>query len=278
MEFGKRFLVVIEGEAGVGKSRLVQEIKTFEQGLSGSSLYGVADLPEKTTPYFVFRNIFRQMFIKLQYQHSFSVSDVRKSKQIDQPISAYLTFCVIMFFSDNLQNEAASAVQSVFRTMRSAKRKDKVQGVWDNLRKGNIKWKYVRLVQSLDPELVQYLPLINQLLFLDIPENNYTILLSGEERATQTKDYLIKLMSLFEQRMGQLAVIIEVLYMTTHDNWIGCTMVGQRLLEFDLLDAGENSLSYLCVDSPSKFTSSSIVAKTDVTLVCYTSAAFTVFR
>jgi predicted ATPase len=80
VDFDKRCVLFIEGDVGSGKSRIVQEMKSFVQRLSGTSLWACADVAEKTTPLFAFRNIFKQLFQKLQFQYSWSVADIRMKK------------------------------------------------------------------------------------------------------------------------------------------------------------------------------------------------------
>jgi hypothetical protein len=123
-------------------------------------------------------------------------------------LSSLCTDLYLSFISNDLENEAAAAVQSLFRSRKAKNGKGEL--MWSQLRKGKINWKYIRLVQNFDSELVKYLPLINQLLFLDIPENPYTILLTTEERNAKMKEYMVNLISLFERHMGHLLVIVEV--------------------------------------------------------------------
>lgn len=59
---GTGSLVIIEGEAGIGKSRLVEDLLRQAQALNVKSLVGVGDAVEKTTPYHAWRMVFRQLF------------------------------------------------------------------------------------------------------------------------------------------------------------------------------------------------------------------------
>jgi predicted ATPase/class 3 adenylate cyclase len=55
-------LVVIEGEAGIGKSCLVAHLLQQAQALGVTSLIGAGDAIEQSTPYHAWRPIFRQLF------------------------------------------------------------------------------------------------------------------------------------------------------------------------------------------------------------------------
>jgi hypothetical protein len=55
-------VVVIEGEPGIGKSRLVEDLLQQAQALGVVGLIGAGDAIEKSTPYHAWRTIFSQLF------------------------------------------------------------------------------------------------------------------------------------------------------------------------------------------------------------------------
>jgi class 3 adenylate cyclase/tetratricopeptide (TPR) repeat protein len=55
-------IIVIEGEAGIGKSRLVEFLQSEAEAHGASYLIGAGDAVEKTTPYNAWRAIFRWLF------------------------------------------------------------------------------------------------------------------------------------------------------------------------------------------------------------------------
>ncbi|HSH05837.1 MAG TPA: adenylate/guanylate cyclase domain-containing protein [Anaerolineae bacterium] len=59
---GESGQILIEGEAGIGKSRLVETIFQQARALQIRTVVGVAQATEQTTPYFAWRDIFEQLF------------------------------------------------------------------------------------------------------------------------------------------------------------------------------------------------------------------------
>ncbi|MBI5030988.1 MAG: AAA family ATPase [Chloroflexi bacterium] len=55
-------VVVIEGDAGIGKTRLIEHLRQETQMLSATILMGVGDEIEKSTPYYAWRFVFAQLF------------------------------------------------------------------------------------------------------------------------------------------------------------------------------------------------------------------------
>ena len=122
--------VLIEGEAGIGKSRLVAELLQGAKavGVIGR-LVGAGDAVEKSTPYHAWRPIFSQLFNLAE-------------------------------FSDDLE---------VRRT-------------------------HVLTRLQSEPDDLRLAPLLNVVLPLDLPENELTEQMSGEVRADNTHELLIRLL------------------------------------------------------------------------------------
>jgi len=55
-------VVIISGEPGIGKSRLVEDFIAAARGKKAGILFGYADAIEKSTPYYVWRKVFSQVF------------------------------------------------------------------------------------------------------------------------------------------------------------------------------------------------------------------------
>ena len=55
-------LIIIEGEAGIGKSQLITDLLKQAHAMGVTSLIGAGDAIEKSTPYHAWRPVFRQLF------------------------------------------------------------------------------------------------------------------------------------------------------------------------------------------------------------------------
>ncbi len=62
LQGGSGGLVIIEGEAGIGKSRLVADLLEQAHRLGMTTLVGAGDAIEQSTPYHAWRPVFRQLF------------------------------------------------------------------------------------------------------------------------------------------------------------------------------------------------------------------------
>lgn len=60
--------IIIQGEAGIGKSRLLLELQTQAQQMGISNFTGAGDAIEKSTTYYAWRNIFREFFQLKQFR------------------------------------------------------------------------------------------------------------------------------------------------------------------------------------------------------------------
>lgn len=56
-----RHVVVIEGEAGIGKTRILEDLRQEAQTLSATILVGMGNAIEKSTPYYAWRPVFSQV-------------------------------------------------------------------------------------------------------------------------------------------------------------------------------------------------------------------------
>lgn len=60
--YGAASVLIIEGEAGMGKSRLVEDLREQAQAMSIMTLASESDAVEQSTPYYAWRRIFFQLF------------------------------------------------------------------------------------------------------------------------------------------------------------------------------------------------------------------------
>jgi len=123
---GTSGLVVIDGEPGIGKSRLLADLLERAHAREVRSLAGAGDAIEKTTPYHAWRPVFAQL-------------------------------------------AGLAGVEGV------EERRSRV----------------LARVQS-DPEMARLAPLFNSVLPLDLPDNELTAQLTGEVRADNTRELLVR--------------------------------------------------------------------------------------
>lgn len=151
---------VIEGEAGIGKSRLVDDIRRQADALGVITYSGSGEPIEQSTPYYSWRNVFAQLF------------------ELDP--------------SDDPE-----------KTRR-----------------------HVRTL--LGPGLVRLAPLLNSVLPVKVPDNETTVLLSGQARAEQTRALLVQVLQASITRSPKV-LIIEDAHWLDSASWALTLAVSQQV-------------------------------------------------
>ena len=128
LQDGTSGLVVVEGEPGIGKSRLLADLLEQAQARGVRSLSGAGDAIEQSTPYHAWRSIFTQLI------------GLGGAEDIEERRARVLTH-----------------------------------------------------VQA-DPALARLAPLLNSVLPLELPDNELTAQLTGEVRADNTRELLVRLL------------------------------------------------------------------------------------
>ncbi len=151
---GAGSVVMIEGEGGIGKSRLVQDLLQQAQVTltpsveTGIILRGAGNAVEKFTPYHAWRPVFAQLF--------------------------------------DLNGDGMAQVHT--------------------------------LMEKIVPDLLHLVPLLDEVLPLDLPDNDLTAQMSGEVRADNTRELLVRLLqALVEDR--PLLLIIEDAHWLDSASW-----------------------------------------------------------
>jgi len=151
---GESSHLIIEGEAGIGKSRLVEALVEQARALGMTVLHGVGDAVEKATPYHAWRGVFAQLF-------GLDALNTTLEQQ-RQKVLAHLT--------------------------------------------------------QAHPDQFAHAPLLNAVLPLDLPQNDFTASLPNEGRANFTRELLLLLLR-EPARAGQLVVILEDVHWLDSRSW-----------------------------------------------------------
>ena len=155
-------VVIIEGEAGIGKSRLVDDLLRQADAIGVGILSGVGDAIEKSTPYYAWRSVFAQLF------EPSTLTDPETQRR--------------------------------------------------------------RLLELLEdnPERLRLAPLLNPILPFNLPDDDLTAQMSGQVRADNTRDVLIKLLQDAIAR-SPTALVLEDAQWLDSASWALAQAVSQRV-------------------------------------------------
>ncbi len=156
-------VILLEGEAGIGKSRLVQELYRQAEAFRVTSFYGAGNAIEYSTPYYAWRDIFTQL-LELGIPASLQTSQQR----------------------------------------------------------------ILGLLEGVQPGLGQLAPLLNPILQVEFPDNELTAQMSGQVRADNTIDLLLRLL---QNAAGQspTVIILEDAQWIDTASWGLAALVSQRV-------------------------------------------------
>ncbi|MCB9102211.1 MAG: AAA family ATPase [Anaerolineales bacterium] len=190
-------LIIIEGEAGIGKSRLVEFVVKQTQTLALNYLIGAGNAIERTTPYHAWRPIFKQLF-KLDTD----LEPAAKRRQVLARLEADF---------DSVRDQLQQHIKAADA--------DELLGEGKNLTEA--------------PSWPQLAPLLDPVLPLDWPESELTEQMTGKVRADNT----FELLSLLLQQVAHQANAIEAPYVFVLEDchWLDSTswqlamLVAQRV-------------------------------------------------
>ncbi|MBL8057878.1 MAG: AAA family ATPase [Anaerolineales bacterium] len=158
---GQGGLVVVEGEAGLGKSRLVEDLLEQAQTLGIESLAGAGDSIEHLTPYHAWRPVFSRLL------------------EVD-------------LFHD------------------SGVRRNTLQKF------------------GLDAQALQLLPLLDDILPIRLADNEVTAQMTGQVRADNTRDFLLRLLGAAARPAPKLVVLEDAHWFDTA-SWALALLAAQRV-------------------------------------------------
>jgi class 3 adenylate cyclase/tetratricopeptide (TPR) repeat protein len=153
--------IILHGEAGIGKSRLMDELAHQAETSQVKVLSGAGDTVEKNNPYFTWRSVFNQLFEIEEFANKSQLTDDDRFKILDM--------------------------------------------VLEKLR-------------VVDPEIVRYAPLLNVVLPISIPENEFTSAMTGEVRGGNIRDLLVLLLQ-GEAKQAGILITLEDLHWLDSASW-----------------------------------------------------------
>ena len=153
--------IVLHGEAGIGKSRLMDELIRHAQVQQMKVFSGAGDAIEKSNPYFAWRSVFGGVL---------GIEEIRSKPQLTDP--------------------------------------DR-KAIFDAL---------AAKLEVIDPELLRYLPLLNVILPVSFPENEFTLAMTSEVRGGNIRDLLVRLLQ-EEAHESPILVTLEDLHWLDSASW-----------------------------------------------------------
>lgn len=163
---GEGGCVIVEGEAGIGKSRLVADLQDRAQAAGVLTLLGSGEAMERSAAYHAWRPV----------------------------------FCTLFGVHEAEGTTGADAVRQ--RVLAQ------IEG---------------------DDYLIERMPLLNVVLPLHLPDNDLTAQMTGESRATSTRDVLIRILQRVQQPESGLLLIIEDAQWLDSASWALVTAVRQQV-------------------------------------------------
>ena len=161
----------LQGEAGIGKSRLFEDLIRQAESLNVNLFTGAGDAIEKNNPYYSWRPVFNKIF------------------GIEE-------FTVKTEYSEEIRRQIQNNV--------------------------------LRKLTEIDPDLARYLPLLDVVLPIPVPDNEFTLAMSGEIRGGNIRELLTSLLS-FEARRAPLVLVLEDLHWFDSASWALLVDVQQKV-------------------------------------------------
>jgi class 3 adenylate cyclase/tetratricopeptide (TPR) repeat protein len=154
--------VILHGEAGIGKSRLTDDLLRQAAALGVKAFVGHGDPIEKSNPYYAWRPVFNRLF---------DLEEILIQPQL----------------SEGDREE--------------------------------IRGKVFASLQEVDPDLARYMPLLDVVLPVQIPDNEFTSAMTGEIRGGNIRELLLRLLN-HEAGKAPVLVALEDLHWLDSASWM----------------------------------------------------------
>ncbi|HKY55058.1 MAG TPA: AAA family ATPase, partial [Anaerolineales bacterium] len=163
--------IILQGEAGIGKSRLFEDLIRQAETLNVNMFSGAGDAIERATLYHAWRPIFNKIL--------------------------------------NLENVTLSTELT---------EEDKVA----------IQTQVIAILNNIDSDLARYAPLLDVVLPIPIPDNEFTSAMSGEIRGGNIREVLTRLLA-YQTSRAPLLIVMEDLHWFDSSSWSLLVDVQQKV-------------------------------------------------
>ena len=153
--------VILHGEAGIGKSRLTDDLLRQAATLGVRAFVGYGDPIEKNNPYYAWRSVYNELF---------DLEDILNHPQLS-----------------DIDREV-------------------------------IHGRVLTKLQEIDPDLVRYIPLLDVVLPIQIPDNEFTSAMTGEIRGGNIRELLLRLLN-HEATKSPVLIALEDLHWLDSASW-----------------------------------------------------------
>ena len=163
--------IILQGEAGIGKSRIFEDLVRQAESLTVNMFRGAGDAIEKNNPYFSWRPVFNSIF---------GIEELTAKTEYSEEIRSFILNNVL------------------------------------------------KKLTEIDPDLARYLPLLDVILPVQVPDNEFTSAMTGEIRGGNIRELLTSILS-FESRRAPLLLVLEDLHWFDSASWVLLVDVQQKV-------------------------------------------------
>ncbi len=163
--------IVLLGEAGIGKTRIFEDLVRQAESLNVNMFSGAGDAIEKNNPYYSWRPVFNRIF---------GIEEFTAKTEFSEEVRGFILNNVLQKLTE------------------------------------------------IDPDLARYLPLLDVILPVQVPDNEFTSAMTGEIRGGNIRELLTTVLS-FESRRAPLLLVLEDLHWFNSASWVLLVDVQQKV-------------------------------------------------